>query len=98
MPMPPVLAKDLAYSSLRNERHTPAAPPPPNGPSPSTSVNIWLNIVLRNTDSKSTADLRALALASAGTFVSAGSLASRAAKRPREADPVEEARAGKGDK
>ena len=52
MPMPPALAKDFEYSSLRNERHTPAPPLPPNGPSPSMPVNIWLNIELRNTASK----------------------------------------------
>src|SRR5437764_6521199 len=64
MPMPPVLAKDLAYSSLRNERQTPPAPLPPKGPSPSMPVNIWLNTELRNIASKSTAWLRALAFAS----------------------------------
>src|SRR5262245_58024964 len=58
--MPPALAKVLAYSSERNERHTPPAPPPPNGPSPSMPVNIWLNIVLRKVASKSTALARAL--------------------------------------
>src|SRR3979490_839175 len=62
--MPPALAKDLAYSSLRNERHTPAPPLPPNGPSPSMPVNISLNIECRNTASKSVAWVRALALAS----------------------------------
>src|SRR5712671_3866161 len=62
--MPPALAKDLAYSSARNERHTPAPPAPPNGPSPSMPVNIWLNIELRNVASKSVAVARALALAS----------------------------------
>src|SRR3954469_23437248 len=62
--MPPALAKDLAYSSLRNERHTPAPPAPPNGPSPSMPVIIWLNIELMNVASKSTALARALALAS----------------------------------
>src|SRR3982074_1585862 len=61
--MPPALAKDLAYSSLRNERHTPAPPLPPNGPSPSMPVNISLNIECRNTASKSVAWVRALALA-----------------------------------
>src|SRR5262245_12063749 len=68
MPMPPALANDLAYSSLRNERHTPAAPPPPNGPSPSMPVNIWSNMVLSTMASKSTAWLRALALASSTGF------------------------------
>src|SRR6185369_9535442 len=62
--MPPALAKDLAYSSLRNERHTPAPPPPPNGPSPSMAVNIWPNIEARNEASKSIAWARALALGS----------------------------------
>src|SRR4030088_1884806 len=64
MPMPPALAKDLDFSSLRNEPHTPAPPAPPNGPSPSMPVNIWLNIEERKTASKSTALARALALAS----------------------------------
>src|SRR5438094_10312301 len=64
MPMPPALATVLAYCSVRNERHTPPAPPPPNGPSPSMPVNIWLNIELRNMDSKSTALARALAATS----------------------------------
>jgi hypothetical protein len=40
MPMPPALAKLLAYSWLRNERQMPTAPLPPNGPSPSMPVNI----------------------------------------------------------
>src|SRR5258708_3229837 len=62
--MPPALAKDLAYSSLRNERHIPAPPAPPNGPSPSMPVIIWLNIELMNVASKSTALARALALTS----------------------------------
>src|SRR3954451_18481873 len=62
MPIPPALANDLEYSSLRKERHTPAPLlPPPNGPSPSIAVNIWLNIELRKTASKSTAFARALA-------------------------------------
>src|SRR6516162_7994112 len=66
--MPPALAKDLAYSSLRNERHTPAPPAPPNGPSPSMPVNIWPNIDPRNDASNSVALMRACALTSnAGT-------------------------------
>src|SRR5262249_2534876 len=89
--MPPFLAKILAYSSLRNERQTPAAPLPPNGPSPSRPANMWLNIELRNTASKSVALARALALAS-----SAG-LAPVALSAPSEAMPVCEARAGMGD-
>src|SRR6478736_3164899 len=60
--MPPALAKDLEYSLVRNERHTPLAWLPPNGPSPSTLVIIWLNIELRNTASKSSAAARALGL------------------------------------
>src|SRR5215468_207556 len=63
MPMPPDFANVLAYSSVRNERHTPPAPPPPNGPSPSMPVYIWLNIEERKADSKSTALARALASA-----------------------------------
>src|SRR5258708_37313191 len=72
MPMPPALATVLAYCSVRNERHTPPAPPPPNGPSPSMPVNIWLNIELRNMDSKSTALARALAATSGFLLVPAG--------------------------
>src|SRR5450631_359327 len=63
--MPPALANDLAYCSLRNERHTPTAGPPPNGPSPWTPASMWLNIELRNCASKLTAAARALALGSA---------------------------------
>src|SRR5262245_11013429 len=88
MPMPPALENDLAYSSLRNERHTPAAPLPPNGPSPSMPVNIWLNMVLSTMASKSTAWLRALALASVG------GLAPPAASAVSEAGPVWPASAG----
>src|SRR5260370_42610867 len=88
MPMPPALAKDLAYSSLRNERHTPAPPAPPNGRWPSMPVNIWLNIEWRNTASKSVALARALALAS-----TAG-LAPDAASRESEAVAVCAASAG----
>src|SRR5215471_19102074 len=62
--MPPDLAKDLAYSSLRNERHTPAPPVPPNGPSPSMPVNICPNIEFRNEASNSMALVRAWALTS----------------------------------
>src|SRR5438445_13884802 len=62
--MPPALANDLAYSSVRNERHTPTPAPSPSGPSPPMAVNIWPNIVLRKTLSNSTACARALALAS----------------------------------
>src|SRR5262245_31472030 len=62
--MPPALAKDLAYSSLRNERHTPAPPAPPNGPSPSMPVNICPNIEPRNEASNSVALVRACALTS----------------------------------
>src|SRR4051794_15480108 len=60
MPMPPARANDLEYSSTMNERHMPVAPLPPMGPSPLTSVNISLNIELRNTASKSCAAARAL--------------------------------------
>src|SRR5262245_50779344 len=88
MPMPPALENDLAYSSLRNERHTPAAPLPPNGPSPSMPVNIWLNMVLSTMASKSTAWLRALALASVG------GLAPPVASAVSEAGPVWPASAG----
>ena len=35
---------------VRNERHTPVAPLPPNGPSPSRPANICSNMELRNTD------------------------------------------------
>ena len=62
MPMPPALAKDLAYSSVRNERQMPVAPLPPNGPSPSRPVNICWNMLFRNTASKSCAAAFALAL------------------------------------
>src|SRR5262249_28899380 len=88
MPMPPDLANDLAYSSLRNERHTPLAPLPPNGPSPSRPVSIWLNIELRNIASKSVAWPRALAL------TSRVGLAPAAAKALSEAGPVWPASAG----
>src|SRR5436305_13949575 len=60
--MPPACAADLAYSWVRNERHTPVAWLPPNGPSPSVLVIIWENIELRNIASKSCAAARALAL------------------------------------
>src|SRR6266550_2893628 len=60
--MPPALANAFEYSLVRNERHTPVAWLPPNGPSPSTLVIIWLNIELRNTASKSSAAALALAL------------------------------------
>src|SRR6266849_6728514 len=88
MPMPPALAKDLAYSSLRNERHTPAPPLPPNGPSPSMPVNIWLNMELRNIASKSVAWARALDLRSVAGFEPDGASALM------DAAPVCEARAG----
>src|SRR3954454_6652802 len=65
MPMPPAFANDLPYSSLRKDRHMPAPPAPPNGPSPSMPVNMWLNICDRNMLSKSTASARALAFGSA---------------------------------
>jgi hypothetical protein len=35
IPIPPDLANDFAYSSVRIERQTPVAPLPPKGPSPS---------------------------------------------------------------
>src|SRR5258707_13686717 len=60
--MPPAAAADLAYSWVRNERHTPVAWLPPNGPSPSVLVIIWENIELRNIASKSCAAARAFAL------------------------------------
>ena len=44
-----------------NERQTPLAPPPPNGPSPSMPVYICSNMELRNTASKSSAAACALA-------------------------------------
>src|SRR5581483_7768361 len=62
MPMPPALAKDFEYSSDRKERHTPVPASAPNGPSPLMPVNIWLNILLRKTASKSCDAARALAL------------------------------------
>src|SRR5205807_10543206 len=61
-PTPPALANAFEYSFVRYERHTPVAWLPPNGPSPSILVIIWLNIELRNTASKSSAAARALAL------------------------------------
>src|SRR6266700_6648585 len=60
--MPPAAAAVLAYSWVRNERHTPVAWLPPNGPSPSVLVIIWENIELRNIASKSCAAARAFAL------------------------------------
>src|SRR5262245_48207130 len=51
--MPPLLANDLEYSSVSIERHTPTAPLPPKGPSPLIPVNMFWNIELRNTASKS---------------------------------------------
>src|SRR5712691_10769743 len=73
--MPPDLANALAYSSVRNERHTPTAAPPPTGPSPSTPVNMCWNIELRNTASKSWAAAFAFILpfASAPRSSAAGS-------------------------
>src|SRR5712691_7402029 len=94
MPIPPALAKDLAYSSLRNERQTPAPPLPPNGPSPSMPVNIWLNLEWRNTASKSIALARALALPSTAGLAS-GAVSEPSDSAPSEATPVCEARAGK---
>src|SRR5262249_37020034 len=75
MPMPPAFANDLPYSSLRNERHTPALPAPPNGPSPSMPVSIWLNIELRNIASKSVAWPRALRSAGSLPAVAASAAA-----------------------
>src|SRR5205807_9460487 len=55
MPTPPALAKDLEYSSVSIERHTPVPVVSPNGPSPLMPLVICENIELRNTDSKSCA-------------------------------------------
>src|SRR4051794_41579788 len=50
--MPPDLAKDLEYSSVRNDRQMLAPGPPLNGPWP-TPENICWNMLLRNIASKS---------------------------------------------
>src|ERR1700752_3221020 len=52
MPMPPHLAKLLAYSSVRNDRHGATPLLLPNGPSPPTSSYMCWNIELRNWASK----------------------------------------------
>src|SRR5438876_7385897 len=87
MPMPPALAKEFAYSSLRNERHTPAPPPPPKGPSPSMPVNIWLNICERNMPSKATESERALALGSSMGLAPEEARGPEAASAPSAAVP-----------
>src|SRR5471030_1807780 len=74
MPMPPALAKDLEYSSVKNERQTPVAPSPPNGPSPLTPVNICWNIELRNTASKPCEAALALAFPAAAILAAVGTL------------------------
>src|SRR5882672_10707062 len=79
--MPPALANDLAYCSLRNERQTPTAGPPPKGPSPWMPANTWLNMELRNCASKLTAAVRALVLQAAAASVPGPALASSAALR-----------------
>src|SRR5471030_1567533 len=74
MPIPPDLAKDLEYSSVRNERQTPVAPSPPNGPSPFMLVNICWNIELRKTASKSCDVVLAFALPKAEILLAASAL------------------------
>src|SRR5207253_3651026 len=71
MPTPPALAKDLEYSSVSIERHTPVPVVSPNGPSPLMPLVICENIELRNIASKSCAWLRSFFCVAAGTLVSA---------------------------
>src|SRR5205807_4827385 len=68
MPTPPALAKDLEYSSVSIERHTPVPGVSPKGPSPLMPLVICENIELRNIASKSVAVAFALACACGETF------------------------------
>src|SRR5882757_9042306 len=68
MPTPPALAKDLEYSSVSIERHTPVPGVSPNGPSPLRPEVICENIELRNMPSKLVAVAWALACACGETF------------------------------
>src|SRR5262245_32701724 len=77
--MPPDREIVFAYSSVRYDRHTPAAPRPPSGPSPSRPVNMCWNMALRNIVSKSWAVARAFAFGSRAALPAAAVLAAAAA-------------------
>src|ERR1700730_5179757 len=83
MPMPPEAAMDLAYCSVSIERHTPLPAPAPKGPSSSRPSNMFSNMLVKNTPSKSCETFFVLsAPAAAGVAVGVGARATEVGEKP----------------